>query len=472
MKHLSPLTFAWLAAGFNFPFRDPPGPGLRELVGRPGSTVVLAARPLPQGSDVILGATLDTFAADGEVEADGSRWVELAYSVSMVESDITLSREDFERVIENFKRYPCCPVVVEHADTDWFPKNPEWAEPHGHVEELELGEREITEMDGTKRMATTLRGRVSFDEETAPTVGAKKKWRFGSITLLKGAVDEATGAGLGAMLWSWSLTAHPRLTGLAPISASLGGGALPPDLLARLRAELVTEPPRAATAPPTPDPITEKSTMKFSLILAALGLPAAATEEEAAQRVQASAQLGVDALRALGLAPTATPAELATRAAELSTQASRVPALTQELDTFRAARAEQEKATRAAWINDLVEAQPALAPVRASLELHAERDWAGFSTTYPRPSREELTTAAAERAQRGQDAARTQPVTVHASANATTKDAPKPAAKKGDVRAAIRDVLSEFGRACDAMAVTEAIALGHTPETLRAALSA
>lgn len=421
-----------------------------------------APRAMPDGT-VVLGATVNTF-ADDAVESDGSRWVELAYAVSMAGSDVTLSREDFERVVENFKRYPCAPVVIEHADTDWFPANPKWAEPHGHVEELALGEREITEMDGTTRMAATLRGRVSFDADTASEVGAKKKWRFGSITMLKGVKDEATGAALGALLWSWSLTAHPRLTGLNPIPASIRAH---PELERLLRADQTA--PRGEPAPTH----QENSPMKFALLLASLGMAAAATEDEAEKRVTAAAQLGLDALKAVGLPPTATPAEFAAKVAELGAAAAQAPKLHAELEVFRAEKAAADKALRASWINDLVEAQPHLTSVKGSLELHAERDWAGFSAAYPRPTRDALVTAAAERAQREQDAGRSTPVTLAApaSGNPSTRDAPRTTPAAQDLATGIRTVLAEFGRDSSAISVAEAISLGHTPQTLRDALS-
>lgn len=421
-------------------------------------------RKLPEGA-VLFGAPVDAFARDPE--PDGSRWVELAYAVSMVESEVTISKEDLERCAQNFARYPCAPVVIEHADTDWFP-NVEWAKPHGHVEELRVGEREVTELDGSKRMAATLEGRVSFDSETAPLVGPKKTWRFGSVTLIKGATDEATGAGLGCLLWSWSLTSHPRLTGLTPIPASQRIGALTPEQAAQIRAALDNTSNASPRGPAAPNPSPPEKTMnKFGMILAALGLAAAASEEDAEKRVTAAAQFGVDALKALGLAATATPAEFAKRAAELQTLAAKVPAMETELATFRTERDARAKADRAAYLDDVIAANPALAPVRASLQLHADTDWSGFSTAYPRPSREDIATAAAEATQRAQDAGRTETVT----ANARTKDAPAQP-KPSDTRREIAEILSEFGFDFDAMAVTDAIAKGHTPATLRAALQA
>lgn len=397
-------------------------------------------RQLPAGA-VVLGATVATLAAEGE----GERWTELAYAVSMAGSDVTLSREDFDRCVENFARYPCVPVVIEHADTSWDPE-PEWAEPHGYVEALRVGEREVTELDGTKRLAATLEGKVSYLPDTLAEVKARK-WRFGSITIIKGAVDEATGAPLGALLWSWSLTAHPRLTNLPPIAASRR----PPES---------TRGTAAAT--------TETTMLKFLELAAKFGLTAT-SEEDARDKILALLALGADALKGLGLALGASPADVAAKVRDLTTLAAKVPGLEAELATFRAAQAKAESDLRAAWLDDLVAARPELGTVRASLALHAERDWPGFQTAYPRPTREALVNAAAEQAQRAQDPARQAPVAVTA-ANPATKDAPRPADAPKIDRKAIADVLSEFGLPRGALDVTDVIARGYTPTTLRAAL--
>ncbi len=340
-------------------------------------------RAMPAGS-VILGATVDCFAK--EPESDGTRWVELAYAVSMTESDVTLSKEDFERCVANFKRYPCAPVVIEHADTSWF-GDPSQSEPHGYVEELRVGERQVTEMDGSTRLAATLEGRVSFDAETGPTVGPKKKWRFGSITIIKGAVDEATGAGLGAMLWSWSLTAHPRLMGLAPIAASIDPARLTTEQAAKLRAALDTAHQQRGEAARTHS--TETTMLKFLELAARFGL-VAANEEDAREKVIAFLGLGADALKALSLAPNASPQELAAKITSLTVAAAKVPALEQELATFRAEKTAAAKAEREKYFEDLFAVQPELKVAEASLRLHAEHDFDGFSKAHPRPSPQEL----------------------------------------------------------------------------------
>jgi hypothetical protein len=154
----------------------------------------------------VLGAVVPF--ASTATTTDG--WTVLAYEVAMSESDVKLTKRDFEECVKNFAAYPCSPVTIEHADTMMFGE-PSWAEPHGHVEEIRVGTMQRAGAD-----VATLEGRVSYLPPTDAEV-ASKKWRFGSITIIQGAVSEETGAKLGSMLWSWSLTAHPRLMGLPAI---------------------------------------------------------------------------------------------------------------------------------------------------------------------------------------------------------------------------------------------------------------
>lgn len=503
----------------------------------------------------------DAIAFAAEPAADG--WVVLAYEVAMAESGVTLTKRDFEQCVENFSKYPCVPITIEHADIDFNPYTPvptEWREPNGHIDAMRVGT-----MERASKTVATLEGKPSYEPEIAGKVGAGKKWRFGSIAILQGAVDEETGQPIGSMLWSWSLTAHPRLRGIPALAASLRPGEavkagwwygdidgrddllamlrcildlpvtsseadvlaelskleelaaapaeadgvdvdaiigrlrdalrLPAlsttaDVLAEVRKGLSTMPAAPTTAPmsrapgapaptPAPRPLaasaphrTEIPPMKFLQFMSLLGLAAAPTEEEAEKKVLAMAQFGADALKAVELPVTASPAEFAAKVDVLSKAAAKVPALETELTAFRKVEGERAVAERAAHIDDLVAVTPTLGAFRKSLELHAERDFAGFAREYPRPSREDLVAAAAEVEQRGQDAGRTETVTVSASANARTKDAPAAPAKPANVRAGLRDVLAEFGLAHDAEHVTEAFALGHTPATLRAALEA
>ena len=108
------------------------------------------------------------FADPTSKTSDG--WTVLAYEVSMKESGVALSKKDFEDCVRNFASYPCSPVTIEHADTDFnpFAQPPtSWREPNGHVEELRVG----TMTRGSKTVAT-LEGRVSYLEPTASDVAA------------------------------------------------------------------------------------------------------------------------------------------------------------------------------------------------------------------------------------------------------------------------------------------------------------
>ena len=378
------------------------------------------------------------FADPSAQTADG--WTVLAYEVAMKGSEVALSRRDFEDCVRNFSAYPCSPVTIEHADTDANPFAPpprEWREPNGHIEALRVGS-----MVRAGKTVATLEGKPSYLEPTATDV-KNKKWRYGSITIIQNAVSEETAQEIGSMLWSWSLTAHPRLTGLPAIAASqkipaesggkivqagywwgdidtredligclreildlpvttteadvlveldkleaLAGGEgdaagidvdhivgqlrdalrLPvltttADVMAEVRKGLTTLPSettdttlshRGAAARNT----TEKPTMfKFLPFAALLGI-VAATEEEAEKKVTTFAQLGADAIKALGLSLTCTAPELAARVQALTTAAAKVPALETELATFRDERAKAEKALRAAWIEDVIAVKP------------------------------------------------------------------------------------------------------------------
>ena len=490
------------------------------------------------------------FADPSAQTSDG--WTVLAYEVAMAGSDVALTRRDFEDCVRNFSAYPCSPVTIEHADTDANPFAPpprEWREPNGHIEALRVGS-----MVRAGKTVATLEGKPSYLEPTATDV-KNKKWRYGSITIIQNAVSEETAQEIGSMLWSWSLTAHPRLTGLPAIAASqkmpdgavvragywwgdidtredliaclreifdlpvtsteteilaeldklegLAGGEgdtsgidvdhivgqlrdalrLPAlktktEVIAEVRKGLTTLPSEVTPATDTSMSHrgaaarnTEKIMFKFLPFAALLGL-VAATEEDAEKKVTTFAQLGADAIKALGLPVTCTAAELAARVKELTDAAGKLPAMESEIAIFRAEKAAAEKTLRAAWIEDVIAARPELAPVKASLTLHAETDWKGFAEAYPRPDRAKLVEAAAEAAQRAQDGARTQPVTVTATANPKTKDAPALPAPATNLRAEISKVLEEFGYPTDAKTITDAIGKGHTPASLRAALQA
>lgn len=500
-----------------------------------GALVACASKP-PTGRQVF-GAFVPF--ASAEPGPDG--WIPLAYAVEM-KSGVALSKKDFEDCVDNFNRYPCVPIVIEHADTDpWAPA--EWKAPHGHIDALRVGTMTRTMRDGSTREVAALEGKPSYDEATLAAVKART-WRFGSITIIQGAVDEETGAKLGSMLWSWSLTAHPRLTGLPAIAASRRGagdvvqagwwyGQIEDrdDLIACLReifdlpvtsteadvlaaldklgalasgegetdgvdvdhivcqlrdalrlpaltttsevlAEvkkgldtLPTDPPadapassmsRAATA--AAHPTTEIPTMKTFLELAASSGLVATSEEDAKAKILALAALGADALKGLGLASTATPTELAQCVSKLTTAAAQVPALETELTTFRTAKAEADRVAREEHLAAIFLANPALKAAEASLRLHAERDWEGFTKAHPKPTTEQL-------AQSAQNAQRTAQVVPF---SAGTPPAAEGAEKKSQATEieALRTVYARHGFDLSLPQALDLLSRGETPETV------
>ena len=142
--------------------------------------------------------------------------------------------------------------------------------------------------------------------------------------------------------------------------------------------------------------------MKTFLTLAAMIGLAATSEDDAHDKLASRAAEGNDVRKALNLSATAPVSEVSAKLAALSSEAAKVPSLTKELELHRKAATEREDAERAAWIAEVIAAKPELEPARASLELHAKHDFAGFKQAHPRPSFEELS----QRAQDGHRFAR------------------------------------------------------------------
>ena len=309
------------------------------------------------------GAQVDLSAA---IAADGGVWNVLAYEVELKSRKASLTRRMFEQCVSNFARYPKVPICLEHADTD--PSlSPEWAEPRGWVTELRVGS-----MARNGRTVATLEGRLALDERTRAEVNAQPpRWPFGSVTIIPEAVDEESGSAIGALLWSFSLTAHPALADVPRLAAS-----------------------RSLE--------TENTPMKTFLTLAAMIGLAATSEDDAHDKLASRAAEGNDVRKALNLSATAPVSEVSAKLAALSSEAAKVPSLTKELELHRKAATEREDAERAAWIAEVIAAKPELEPARASLELHAKHDFAGFKQAHPRPSFEELS----QRAQDGHRFAR------------------------------------------------------------------
>ena len=144
----------------------------------------------------------------------------------------------------------------------------------------------------------------------------------------------------------------------------------------------------AADDPPMnggPRVATEKSHMAQMMTLAArLGI-AAASEEDASAAIAARAQETADVRRALNLTSDATGAHVAAKIAELSGLSVKVASLTTELDAAKARESERVELDVAAHLDAMIAAQPALKPVRASLEFAARADFAAFAKANPLP---------------------------------------------------------------------------------------
>lgn len=163
-------------------------------------------------------------------DAEGGPWTTIAYEAELKGyrlADGTHARitsKDIDDMVKNFGRYPKAPIVVEHADTrEGMPA--EWATPRGHVVALRRGTFTRTLPDGTTKAVASLEARLDTSPEVRLSIvgDAETKtpptWPFCSITTARG-VDEETGVALGTVLYSVSLTAHPRLADLPRLAAS------------------------------------------------------------------------------------------------------------------------------------------------------------------------------------------------------------------------------------------------------------
>jgi len=138
---------------------------------------------------------------------------------------------------------------------------------------------------------------------------------------------------------------------------------------------------------------TERSHMAHMMTLAArLGI-AAASEEDASAAIAARAQETADVRRALSLTSDATGAHVAAKIAELSSLSVKVATLTTELDAAKARESERVELDVAAHLDAMIAAQPALKPVRASLEFAARADFAAFAKANPLPRASAATTS-------------------------------------------------------------------------------
>lgn len=165
-------------------------------------------------------------------ESEGGPWTEICYEVELKGyrradgSYARITADDIASMVKNFERYPKAPIVVEHADTriEAAEVNPDWAEPHGWIVALRKGKRTRTVAGKTVTVAT-LEGRLDVSPEMRLAIvgdsaaGVPPTWPFCSVTTARG-VDDETGADLGTVLHSVSLTAHPRLADLPRLAAA------------------------------------------------------------------------------------------------------------------------------------------------------------------------------------------------------------------------------------------------------------
>jgi hypothetical protein len=163
-------------------------------------------------------------------DAEGGPWTTIAYETELKGyrlADGTYARitaTDIDQMVANFAHYPKSPMVVEHADTrKEMPA--EWAVPRGHVVALRRGTFTRTLPDGTTKEVASLEAKFAVSPEVRlsivgdPANGVPPTWPFCSITTARG-INEETGASIGCVLYSVSLTAHPRLADLPCLAAS------------------------------------------------------------------------------------------------------------------------------------------------------------------------------------------------------------------------------------------------------------
>ncbi len=457
-------------------------------------------------------------------------WTVLAYEATLLSyraggtsRTVSLTKLQFEQCVTNFGRYPKVPIVIEHADTRGGPS--EWAQPQGWVTALRVGT-----MQRNGATVATLEGRLSLGAEMRAKVvgseGSPPVWPFGSVTLMD-ALDEETAVPLGAALWSFSLTAHPRLADVPRLAASkdvetsyYGPMESRDDVLAMIR-EVLRLPVTATESEvnaqlvklgdlAAQEPVSEAAAEAIEDFGEALRLPVLSTPNEVLAAVR----------RALDTMPGSQPATTAAKPADrtsmktlielaaalklpaaneddahaailtltqdgaaaraalnLAAGAALAPAVAEavaaraelakvrpELEKLAAEAAERAKADRVTYVADLCLARGWDADVRHAMELAAHADFVAFQAKYPKPSREEL-------AQRSQDGARL--ATVAASHKTEAGKEPVKVASLTLAQEAekLREVYAEHGYD---LSVTDAAMLvqgGETPEKAAATLA-
>lgn len=163
---------------------------------------------------------------------EGGPWSVIAYAVELkgyklkAGGHARITAQDIDDMVANFARYPKAPLVIEHADTrrDVAEVHPEWSRPHGHVVALRRGTFSRT-VDGVTKEVPSLEARFAVPPDVRLAINGDPEndvpptWPFCSITPATG-VDEENDRPIGTVLWSVSLTAHPRLADLPRLAAS------------------------------------------------------------------------------------------------------------------------------------------------------------------------------------------------------------------------------------------------------------
>lgn len=146
---------------------------------------------------------------------DESGWWVLAYEGELKGRGSALTREHFDQVLANFKRYGrSVPVTLYHADID-AASHPEKCKAHAWLDELRVGSMEV----GGKTVAT-LEGKRRWVNDGTKADVAAGAIVGGSVTIFFNWKDDATAEKLGAYLYSFSLTNNPALTHLPNLAAS------------------------------------------------------------------------------------------------------------------------------------------------------------------------------------------------------------------------------------------------------------
>jgi hypothetical protein len=347
-----------------------------------------------RAKQAVLGAVVPLRAELEAKPAEGGAWNVLCYEVDLKSRDTVLTRAHLEECVKNFTRYPKVPIVIEHADTNWWNEFPaEYAEPHGWVTELRIRDN-FTRSDG--RIVAALEGRIAFDEKTKAEVNATPpKWPFGSVTIFFDQRDEESGDHIGAVLWSYSLTAHPALVDVPRLAASTR--------------------------------ITQENRMKnrFLLLAAVLGMVAVTTEEAAEEAVLERVKETPDTRKALGLSADAPKADVLAKIAELMAASTKVEALTKQNAELSAKVESAEAAQRADHVSSVIASDPSLEPARAAFEAWAKADYAAFAKAHPRTETKPAPAAPTEQAPKGAHLSSLEDVakTARSGAKAPTTDA-------------------------------------------------